>query len=114
MQGKHLALGLGYRAEAKTAVRRAENVRGQPGVGPGRSKQVDVFRRYLLLNVFGVNQLVKLDYVLVEELDHFGIEWRTGHLLQQAQRVFSLHSFAIRTITTCGVIKIDDGNDARD
>ena len=40
-----------------------------------------------------------------------GIERGAGHLLQQRQRVFSLHAFAIRTIAARCVIEIDDRYD---
>ncbi len=35
-------------------------------------------------------------------------------LLQQRQRLFALHAFAIRPIATRCVIKVDDRNDSRD
>src|SRR5205085_9263738 len=36
------------------------------------------------------------------------------HLLQQRERVFSLHAFSVRTITASGIIKIDYRDDPGD
>src|ERR1041385_961923 len=61
-----------------------------------------MLRRDLLLNVLAA-----------DEVGDFGIESRTGHLLQQRQRIFALHSFSIRAIASRRVIKIDYGNNSR-